>query len=290
MPAAALVALTAMLAGAGSAAAAFQPSLAVSSANPVAGAFSPFTLRVDRPDGQPHLAGLTVELPPLAGTVSLTGPYRDAPFGLSIPLRPLSGTPGAANAVVRAAIFIDPEDAHLRVVSDPFPASAAGSPVRVRSVELAVDRAGFMFNPTSCAAQQVRASVTASDGSSASAVAGLQFGGCSSLPFRPRLRLRLEGRRETRDGGHPRVRAVLTPRRGDANLRRVEVRLPLTLALDLRNANSLCSFEAGQAGRCPRRAIIGRASARTALLTKPLVGRIYLVEGRRTTPDGQQVR
>jgi hypothetical protein len=83
---------------------------------------------------------------------------------------------------------------------------------------------------------------------------------------------------------------VLTPRRGDANLRQVVVRLPLALALDLRNANSLCSFEAGQAGRCPRRAMIGRASARTAVLTRPLAGRVYLVEGRRTTTDGRQVR
>ena len=43
------------------------------------------------------------------------------------------------------------------------------------------------------------------------------------------------------DGGHPSLRALVTARRGGANLREVALRLPLALALDYENAGALCS-------------------------------------------------
>ena len=49
------------------------------------------------------------------------------------------------------------------------------------------------------------------------------------------------------DGGHPSLRALVTARRGAANLREVALRLPLALALDYENAGALCSFDAGAA-------------------------------------------
>jgi hypothetical protein len=42
----------------------FTPSLDAGSANPTAGKFSPFTLRVQRPDGDQNLTGLSLENPP----------------------------------------------------------------------------------------------------------------------------------------------------------------------------------------------------------------------------------
>ena len=146
-------------------------------------------------------------------------------------LREAPGGPDLGTIIVRLAIFVDPTDAHLIVVSDPFPTSAAGSLVGVRSLALTVDRRRFTFNPTSCGTHELRALVSASDGSSASASGTLQTSGCSSLDFRPRLSLSVGGRREMRDGGHPSLRALVRARRGDANLRELALRLPLSLAL-----------------------------------------------------------
>ena len=50
--------------GACAAPAAFNPSLVAGSTNPIAGAFSPFVLRVGRDDGQQELSTLNVDLPP----------------------------------------------------------------------------------------------------------------------------------------------------------------------------------------------------------------------------------
>ena len=326
-------AVAAALAAAGTAAAAFEPVLTAASANPAAGAFSPLTVTVERPDGQPYITGLTVALPPgllatirdaescreraaatgtcgagarvgtvsvgvesgasrfnLEGDAALTGPYRGAPFGLTVALRGAPGAPDVGTTVVRLAIFVDPTDAHLIVVSDPFPTSAGGSPVGVRSVAMSVDRRRFTFNPTSCGAHELRAQVSASDGSSAAASGPLQTSGCSSLGFRPRLSLSVGGRREMRDGGHPSLRALVTARRGGANLREVALSLPLSLALDYANAGALCSFDAGRSGRCPRRSVIGRARALTPVLRRPLAGDVYLVQGMRPGPGGRLVR
>jgi hypothetical protein len=328
-----VAAVAAALAGAAPAAAAFQPVLTAGSANPAAGVFSPLTVTVERPDGQPYITGLTVALPPgllatirdvepcreraatrgvcgagarvgtvsasvesggsrfdLEGGAALTGPYRGAPFGLSMALRAAPGGPDLGTTVVRLAIFVDPTDAHLIVVSDPFPTSAAGSLVGVRSLALTVDRRRFTFNPTSCGRHELRAQVSASDGSSAAASGTLQTSGCSSLAFRPRLSLSVGGRREMRDGGHPSLRALVKVRRGGANLREVALRLPLSLALDYANAGALCSFDAGRRGRCPRRSVIGRARVRTPVLRRPLAGDVYLVQGMRPGPGGRLVR
>jgi hypothetical protein len=326
-------AVAAVLACAAPAAAAFQPVLTASPAKPAAGAFSPLTVTVARPDGQPYITGLTVALPPgllatirdvepcrerpaargacgagarvgavrasvesggsrfdLEGAAALTGPYRGAPFGLSVALRAAPGAPDLGTTVVRLAIFVDPTDAHLIIVSDPFPTRAAGTIVGVRSVALTVDRRRFTFNPTSCGAHELRAQVSASDGSSAAASGPLQTSGCNSLGFRPGLSLSVGGRREMRDGGHPSMRALVTARRGGANLREVAVRLPLSLALDYSNAGALCSFDAGRRGRCPRRSVIGRARAFTRVLRRPLAGDVYLVQGMRPGPGGRLVR
>jgi hypothetical protein len=82
------------------------------------------------------------------------------------------------------------------------------------------------------------------------------------------------------------VRAVLRQGPGQANLKKVRVKLPLSLALDPNRAQSddLCEFEAGQRVDCPRRSIIGRARAFTPVLNRPLTGPVYFVKNVRVHP------
>ena len=84
------------------------------------------------------------------GQVFLTGPYKGAPFGLSIVVPAVAGPFNLGNVVVRAAIHVDPHTAQITVVSDPLPTILQGIPLQVRKVNVTIDRPGFMFNPTNC--------------------------------------------------------------------------------------------------------------------------------------------
>jgi hypothetical protein len=315
----------------------FAPTLSAGMLDPKGGAFSPFFLRVDRPDGQQFMDGLAVRTPPgliaklkglplcanadasagtcpiesrigtatvkagpgnapffiTDGTVSLTGPYKGAPYGLSVAVRAVAGPFDLGTVVVRQAIFVDPDDAHLTVISDPLPTILKGVPVRLRSVAVAIDRPSFTMNPTSCAEKQIGATMHSTGGLVSDQTIRFQVGDCQALPFNPKLALRLTGKRQTKDGGHPGLRARLTQAGGQANLKKLVVKLPLSLALDPNNASGLCEFAEGQKPdpKCPESSIVGHAKAVTPVLNRPLEGPVYFVKGvridRRT---GRQIR
>jgi hypothetical protein len=156
-----------------------------------------------------------------------------------------------------------------------------------------VNRPGFILNPTSCAPKQIRATLRSTRGATHSAAQRFQAADCAALRLRPKLRLRLTGRKQTTDGKHPGLRALLTQGAGQANLRSVQVRLPLSLALDPFNSQDkdLCDFEAGKRADCPARTIVGRAVAETRILKRPLSGPVYFVKNVRIHPrTGRQIR
>jgi hypothetical protein len=321
----------------------FAPSISAGTLDPSAGGFSPFGLRVNRPDRQQYIQGVTMEFPTgliarlkdvplcpdaqagagtcgvesrvgtatvgagagapfyLQGSVYLTGPYTPrgavggptAPYGLAVVVRAVAGPFDLGTVVVRQAIFVDPTDAHVTVVSDPLPVILEGIPLRLRSINVDIDRPGFMMNPTSCREKEITTTLTSTEGSVHEAAQRFQAGDCQALRLRPRLTLRLTGRRQVAEGRHPGLRAVLTQGGGQANLRRVSVKLPLSLALDPDNSQSdaLCEFEAGQRIDCPASSIIGRAKAITPVLKRPLVGPVYFVKNVRRHPrTGRLVR
>jgi hypothetical protein len=223
----------------------------------------------------------------------LTGPYKGAPFGLSTAVRVIAGPFDLGMVVVRQAIHVDPIDAHITVVSDPLPVIVKGVPVRLRSINVNVNRPGFTINPTSCRPKQIKATMVSTTGAIHQATQHFQVGDCQALRLRPRLRMRLTGRKQLRDRGHPGVRAVLTQGPGQANLKKVQVKLPLSLALDPERAQSddLCEFEAGLRVDCPRSSIIGRARAFTPVLNRPLTGPVYFVKNVRIHPrTGNRIR
>ena len=92
--------------------------------------------------------------------VYLTGPYKGAPFGLAVVTRAIAGPFDLGTVVVRQAISIDPIDAHVSVVSDPLPTILKGVPLRLRSVQVSVDRPGFALNPTSARSRRFAAPST----------------------------------------------------------------------------------------------------------------------------------
>jgi hypothetical protein len=231
----------------------------------------------------------------LPGKAYLTGPYKGAPYGLSVVVPAVAGPYDLGMVVVRQALHVDPVDAHVTAVSDPLPTILKGIPLRLRRVDVALDRPGFMVNPTSCEEMAIAGALTSTKGTEAIRQARFQLGDCASLAFVPKLGLRATGKKQTRTGGHPGIRAVVTQAKGQAGIDKAVVRLPKALALDPDNAQALCEFEAGTKpdleNHCPKGSIVGRAQARTPLLDKPLAGNVYFVKNVRRNPrTGAQIR
>jgi hypothetical protein len=226
----------------------------------------------------------------LSGNVYLTGPYKDAPFGLSIAV-PTAGQAGPfdlGTVVVRAGIYVDRKGL-VTVKSDPLPTIIDGIPLRLRQVNVTIDRPNFTFNPTSCAKQSVFGSFQALGGGSSDQSVAFQPGGCGDLDLKQKLAFKLTGKSSTKDGSHPGVDATLTSAGGGANVSKVEVKLPLSLALDPDNAQGLCKPEQRLALSCPKSSIVGTATA-VSVLPHPLTGPVYFVEGLRKTASGRTVR
>jgi hypothetical protein len=300
----------------------FAPSFTAGTTVPIAGQFSPFALRIERPDRQGILAGVSVDLPDgllarlkgvplcsdrdanagscpaatrvgkatvgagpgsdpffLSGSVSLTGPYKGAPYGLAVSVRAIAGPYDLGTVVVRQALHVDRGDAHVKVVSDPLPTILEGIPLRLRTVQVDIDRPKFALNPTSCAAKRVDGVLSSVQGVESDVGTRFQVGGCRALGFAPKLGLRLTGDRQLAPGRHPGLRAFMRQPAGQANPKRVRVKLPRSLALDAANAAAVCGYEESLKADCPKASRIGTASVRTPILSKPLSGPVYLVQG-----------
>lgn len=236
------------------------------------------------------LAGAGTDPISQSGPVYLTGPYAGAPFGLSIVVPAVAGPFDLGTAVVRAAIEVDRTDAHISVVSDPLPQLVGGVPLRLQRVSVSIDRSGFVLNPTSCTPMAIGATITSTHDASATRSSPFQAIGCGALSFSPTLRVSLNGNQQTTAGGHPTLTSTITSSLGQSNLRSASVTLPLSLALDPRNSMNVCSVAASDSDGCPADTAVGTARVVTRLLSEPLTGTVYLVQGIRTAPNGQQVR
>lgn len=227
----------------------------------------------------------------LAGPVYFTGPYRDAPFGMVVAIRAIAGPYDLGTVVVRQRVYVDPNDAHVTVISDPLPQILAGVPIRLRDVDVVLDRPGFVYNPTSCGQKQVGATLHSIHGTAAGRSAALRFDNCQALPFSPRMSMRLTGRRQIRLGKHPGLRVRVRQSGRQASVGHARVTLPLSLALDPNNAQAVCDFEAGLRADCPAKSRIGRATAISPALNRPLRGPVYFVQGIRIDPTtGNRIR
>jgi hypothetical protein len=229
---------------------------------------------------------------PEHGSVYLTGGYKGAPYGLAVVVRAIAGPYDLGTVVVRQAVYIDRDDAHLTVVSDPLPTVLRGVPLRLRTLDIRIDRPGFVLNPTSCSPKAIVGHVASTAGTVHRSDQRFQVGDCRALGFKPRLRMSLSRRSELRPGGHPGVRAVLTQPGGQGNLLQAAVKLPLSLALDVDNAEVLCEFAEGMKDdpQCPEGSKVGRAVAHTPILNRPLTGPVYFMKRVRTTRTGGQAR
>jgi hypothetical protein len=227
----------------------------------------------------------------IGGKVFLAGPYKGAPLSLAVITPATAGPFDLGSVVVRVALFVDPRTAQVRAVSDPIPHVYGGALLDIRSISVKLDRPSFSLNPTNCSQFAIAGSLLGGGAnpadpaafSSAPVSAPFKAAGCEKLDFKPKLYLRLFG--ATRRAKNPKLRAVLVPRAGDANIARAATILPPSLILDQSNLANVCTRVQFAAHDCPKDSIYGYAEADTPLLDGPLKGPVYLRSSNNVLPD-----
>jgi hypothetical protein len=213
--------------------------------------------------------------------VYLTGPYEGAPFGLSIVVPAIAGPFDLGNIVIRAKIAIDPRTAQLTITSDAgvggIPTIEDGIPLDIRTLNVTIDRPGFIFNPTSCTPQTVVGTVSPTDGTSVAVSSPFQAANCANLPFKPVLSALTHAQTSKANGAYLHVKLVSGP--GQTNIGKVKVDLPKQLPSRLTTLQKACVarvFEADPAA-CPAASAVGMATVVTPMLAGTLSGPAYFV-------------
>ncbi len=244
-------------------------------------------------------AGVGSQLTYVPGDLYMAGPVGTAPLSIVAIVPAVAGPFDVGNVVTRVALTLNPITAQVEVDganSEPLPHILAGIPLRVRDVRVLTDRPQFTLNPTGCEEKQIGGLIW---GGGADAFSGADDApvalaerfaavNCAKLGFRPKLQIKLKG--GTRRGGHPALKAIVTPRPGDANFSRAAVTLPRSAFLDQAHIRTICTrvqfaAEGGNGAGCPAGAVYGEATAWSPLLEEPLSGPVYLRSSENNLPD-----
>jgi hypothetical protein len=215
--------------------------------------------------------------------VFLAGPYKGSPLSLVVVTPAVSGPYDVGNAVVRAAVNVNPVTTQVSAASDPLPQILGGIPLRLRSIRIDLDRSGFTLNPTNCDPFALGSTVGGSEGALVNPRAGFQVANCASLAYQPNLSLRLNGGVNRR--GHPAIHAVLRTGRDEANSKTISVTLPKGEQVDNAHLKTICTRIQFAANNCPDGSLVGEAEATTPLLDHPLKGKVYLRSSSHELPD-----
>jgi hypothetical protein len=244
-------------------------------------------------------AGVGNSLTYVNGSVYLGGPYHGDPLSVIAITPGVAGPFDAGTIVVQEALTLNPKTAEVEVdgaASDPIPHIIKGIVLKLRDLRVYVDRPHFTLNPTSCEEEKARSVLFGSylnvldpsDDKPVDLSTRYQAANCLNLGFKPKLKLKLKG--GTRRGGHPALKAIYTPRKGDANIKGLTVRLPRSAFLDQAHIKTICTrvqfaAGAGNGADCPKASRYGFIKAWTPLLDEPLEGPVFLRSSNHKLPD-----
>ncbi len=303
----------------------FEPGFEAGTTNVQAGAYTPLTLTMSRPDADQALGKLSVVLPPGVsaglqgvklceepqaatgdcpaesqigqvivgaglggdpysvedGKAYITGAYEGAPFGVDVVVPAVAGPFNLGTEVVRSKVEVDPTNAHLTVVSNPFPTILDGIPLQLQHVNVTVNRPGFVFNPTSCEPMKLTGELESSEGATADVSTPFQVTNCAALSFKPEFKVSTEAKTSRTEGATLHVNLTL-PAGAEgtkANVKEVKVSLPKQLPSPLKTLQKACTEKvfAENPANCPKASNVGEASVTTPVLEGGLKGPAYFV-------------
>jgi hypothetical protein len=226
----------------------------------------------------------------VSGKAYLTGPYKGGPYGIAVVVPAVAGPFDLGTVVIHQSLRIDPSDAHVTDTSDPFPTILQGVPLRIKSVNVTLDRPGFTFNPTSCEPKTINAALQSTGGANAAVSSHFQAANCATLKFAPKFSASTVGKASKANGASLDVKVGYPtgPEGTYANIKAVKVDLPKQLPSRLTTLQKAClaaTFEANPAS-CPKASNVGTATATTPVLNVPLTGPAYIVShGGEAFPD-----
>jgi hypothetical protein len=220
------------------------------------------------------------------GKVYITGPYKGAPFGLSIVNPAKAGPYDLGQVVVRAKIEVDPVTAALTVTTDdtgPYriPTIIDGIPLQIQHVNVLIDRPGFTFNPTDCNPMSITGSLVSTEGAVQGLSVPFQVTNCATLGFKPSFKVSTSGKTSRAKGASLDVKLAYpkAPFGSQANIAKVKVDLPKQLPSRLSTLQKACpdsTFDQNPAA-CPAASRVGTAVATTPLIPVALEGPAYFV-------------
>jgi hypothetical protein len=315
----------------------FAPSMVAGSTTDQAGAFTSFSLLLQRGDAQQRIETLQFKEPAgLAGLISsvtlcqepqaaagscpaashighavvasgpgpyplvlpqpgapelpiyLTGPYKGAPFGLSIVTPVIAGPFNLGTIITRAKIEVDPLTAQITVTTDPLPQVVAGVPTDLRQIQSVIDRPSFLFNPTNCSPQEFTGTAwgtppPGAGGPGATAAVSSHFGvgSCRELAFTPKIGVTTAAK-SSKANGASLLFNIAYPKGAlgkQSWFNEAKFDLPKQLPARLTTIQKACLarvFETNPAA-CPPASLIGHAVVHTQVLPVPLSGPVYFV-------------
>ncbi|HKZ12709.1 MAG TPA: hypothetical protein VJL81_02575 [Solirubrobacterales bacterium] len=224
------------------------------------------------------------------GKVYLSGPYKGAPLSVVVITPAVAGPFDLGNVVVRAPLSLDPETGQASASAE-IPDVFGGVKLDIRSIVVNLNRKGFTLNGTNCEKSAVVGTVLGGAGdptnpaawSSVAVSDPFEGQGCQDLAFTPKLKLRLFG--QTRRAKHPKLRATLITKEGQANTKLASVALPHAIFLDQSSLGTVCTRPQFAAEQCPTKSVYGYARAWSPLLSDPLEGQVVLRSSNNTLPD-----
>jgi hypothetical protein len=214
------------------------------------------------------------------GKMYLAGPIHGDPLSLAAITPALAGPYDYGTVVVRVGLKVDPLTAQVSADSEPMPQIIGGIPIRMRSIQVNIDRERFTINPTNCSNFSVDSEGVGDQGTSTFFFSPFHAVNCAALGFKPRMSIKLlGGSRQSQRSSNPSLQFDLRTRSGDANLKQIAVTLPKAFAIDQSHLGNICSKAQLLSEKCAGRTPIGRVKTETPLLEQPLEGPAYAVSG-----------
>jgi hypothetical protein len=185
---------------------------------------------------------------------------------------------------------LNPESGQVSSSAE-IPDVFGGVKLDIRQIVVNLNRKEFTLNGTNCKKSSVAGSVQGGGGDPTNSAAWSSYNvstpsqseGCKALAFKPGLKLRLFG--QTHRAQHPKLKATLTPKEGQANVEVASVALPHSIFLDQASLGTVCTRPQFAAEACPAKSVYGHAIAYSPLLSQPLEGPVVLRSSNNTLPD-----
>jgi hypothetical protein len=221
-----------------------------------------------------------------SGPVFLTGPVGGAPYGMTVEISAATGPFNFGEVVVRAGLTVNPFTTRI-TASSQLPTIVKGVPLRLKKLAVAINRQGFLVNPTNCGVLATESALTSTFGAQQSLSTAFQVANCSALAFKPKFTASSNAKTSKHIGAALGVN-IGYPTGVQANIRSVVVQLPKQLPSRLTTLQHACPAAVFNANpfACPSNSRVGGATVTTPVLPVKLTGPAFFVShGGAAFPD-----